>query len=132
MKPTDPKPSGFPRMLVVDDAALSRKLHESYGLASGFLVDTARNGLEAIEAVGTAQYQCILTDIEMPVMDGLTATRRIRALEAESGSVPAIIVAVTGAESVEACNAAGVNHFVSKLDYPKLQELLAILARSWQ
>jgi signal transduction histidine kinase/CheY-like chemotaxis protein/HPt (histidine-containing phosphotransfer) domain-containing protein len=103
------------RVLVVDDDALNR------GIASGFLrigghdVLCLDNGVAAVEAAATGDFDVILMDVRMPGISGLEATRRIRALAGPRGLVP--IVAVTAqafAEQIEICRQAGMNTHVSK------------------
>jgi PAS domain S-box-containing protein len=75
----------------------------------------ADNGAEALEAAKTGDFDLVLMDVQMPVMDGMTATRAIRALEGPRGAVP--IVAVTAdamAEQVSKCLAAGMDAHISK------------------
>lgn len=80
---------------------------------------TAENGLEAVELYtrDPARYSCVLTDISMPVMDGLEATRRIRALERAGGHPPAVVIALTGlhgAEIEQDAVASGVDLFLTR------------------
>ena len=66
------------RVLVVDDNLINRQVTQSLLVTLGCEVDTACNGVEALEKVTQATYQTIFMDLHMPVMDGLTATREIR------------------------------------------------------
>ncbi len=65
------------RMLIADDSALVRKQITEIVAELGFEIDTARNGAEAVEKAIASQYDVITMDINMPVMDGLTAVRKI-------------------------------------------------------
>lgn len=65
------------RMLIADDSALVRKQITEIVAELGFEIDTARNGAEAVEKALASQYDVITMDINMPIMDGLTAVRKI-------------------------------------------------------
>lgn len=83
----------------------------------------AENGVEALERLAADQFDIVLMDLHMPVMDGLTATRKIRASGADWAAVP--VIAITAAASEEdrrACYAAGFNDFLPK---PVKADLLA-------
>ena len=119
--------SGF-HVLLVEDNAINRQV------AMGFLADTsvsvvtANNGLEALEKLGEGQFDLVLMDIEMPKMDGLTASRTIRdKLGLSSERLP--IIALTARvmmEDVEQFISAGINHYLSKpFEPPKLYQTLA-------
>ncbi|MBP6703899.1 MAG: response regulator [Vicinamibacteria bacterium] len=84
-----------PRILVVDDTEENRLLLKQLLSSVGFEVREAANGQEAVECVETWRPALIFMDVRMPVMDGLTATRRIRAFEAHSGAPRAAILALT-------------------------------------
>ena len=82
----------------------------------GHEVTIASNGLEALELVGQREYQLVLMDIQMPEMDGLEATRRIRESEQESGGHLPIIAMTAHAMKGdrELCLEAGMDDYVSK------------------
>jgi CheY-like chemotaxis protein len=81
----------------------------------GFLVITAKDGAEALEAAPLFPFSVILTDIQMPGMDGFEAVRRIRALGGWPSVVPIIALSgLTPQPSREECNAIGLNAFVAK------------------
>jgi CheY-like chemotaxis protein len=115
------------RVLVVDDMATNLDIAASFIRSAGHQVACAEGGAEAVEAVASADFDVVLMDVRMPGMDGLEATRRIRALEGLRGQVP--IVAVTGqvfSEQLEECRAVGMDGYVAK-PY-KLESLLEALA----
>jgi CheY-like chemotaxis protein/HPt (histidine-containing phosphotransfer) domain-containing protein len=104
-------------VLVVEDCSINRMIAEEFLTAAGAKVLLATNGQEALELlnrVGAQKVACVLMDMQMPVMNGLDATRRIRA-DARFTSLPVIaMTANAGAEDRERCRAAGMNDFVSK------------------
>ena len=105
------------RILLADDVAVNRKIIEAYLKKTGVHIDIAENGLEAIDKYRTGGTDLILMDMEMPVMDGFEATRRIRKLENDSGTAPIPIVALTAhafSEERQRCLDAGCSHFFTK------------------
>ena len=85
----------------------------------GFLVDTAENGAEAVEKVKNStpgKYDLVLMDVQMPVMDGYTATRKIRALDDPARAKIPILAMTANAFDEDRRNAleSGMNGFLSK------------------
>jgi len=83
-------------VLLVDDDRNSAFMVESMLEVLGVTADIAENGRVAVDKAAGAAYAAILMDIEMPVMDGLDATKAIRAREAETGAPPVKVIAMTG------------------------------------
>ncbi len=103
------------RVLVVDDVLMNRDIASSFLRAAGHEVTCANGGAEAVAAVATTDFDVVLMDVRMPEMDGLEATRRIRALEGARARVP--IVALTAqafANQVAECRTAGMDSHLPK------------------
>ncbi len=100
-------------ILVVDDFDDTRLLLRTWLEKKGFRVVEADNGIEAVELAEKEQPDLIIMDVEMPRLDGLSATRKIREIEQLSG-VPIVVVSAYGAEQFRAgALAAGCNEYVS-------------------
>lgn len=107
-------PEGL-RILVADDAAANRELVVAILAGLGVAVETVEDGAQAVEAARTGAYDLILMDVHMPVMDGLDATRAIRALTGETSQVPIIaLTANVQPEQVVRCREAGMDDHVGK------------------
>jgi GAF domain-containing protein/CheY-like chemotaxis protein len=116
------------RILLAEDNAVNQKLALRLLSNMGYAADLAGNGLEAIDALDRSPYDVVLMDVQMPELDGLEATRRIRS---RWPGRPVHIVAMTAnamAGDRDACLAAGMNDYVSKPIKPL--ELAAALAKS--
>ncbi len=103
------------RVLLAEDNATNQLVARSVLGKLNVTLDVAGNGMEAVAAVKRADHDVVLMDLRMPEMDGLTATRAIRAMTGPKSHVP--IVALTAnafASDVDACRAAGMNGHVSK------------------
>lgn len=103
------------RILLAEDNQINAVLATTLLRRSGHKVDVAGNGVEAVAAAGQGAYDLIFMDMHMPEMDGVEASRRIRALAGAAGQSP--IVALTAnamAADRQKCLAAGMNDFLSK------------------
>ena len=85
-------------------------------------IDIANNGKEALDKFGTSKYDIILMDIQMPVMDGILATKKIREIEASTNQHTPIIAITANALAgdKENCLAAGMNDYISKPFQPEV------------
>ena len=106
-------------ILLVEDNELNREIAQEILREYGFLVDTAENGAVAVEKVSTAapgSYDLVLMDVQMPIMDGYTATRQIRALDDPALATLPIIAMTANAFDEDRRNAleSGMNGFLSK------------------
>ena len=106
-------------ILLVEDNELNREIAQEILREYGFLVDTAENGAVAVEKVSTAapgSYDLVLMDVQMPIMDGYTATRKIRALDDPARAKLPILAMTANAFDEDRRNAleSGMNGFLSK------------------
>ncbi len=118
-KPEESRPSGDMRILLVEDYLTNQQVVHMHLASVGYRIDMADNGRQAVERFTQSRYDLILMDLEMPVMDGIEATRRIRQIEGASLTLkpPVPIIALTahalkGHE--EKCLRSGMNDFLTK------------------
>jgi PAS domain S-box-containing protein len=123
-----PKTGAF-RVLVTDDNAVNQKLACALLARLGCDVDTADDGLAALQKVGQQEYGLILMDLVMPHMDGFAATTAIRNLAGQSSAVPIVALTASATESDrEHCFAVGMDDFITK---PIRSEQLAQCLAKW-
>jgi signal transduction histidine kinase/DNA-binding response OmpR family regulator/HPt (histidine-containing phosphotransfer) domain-containing protein len=117
------------RILLVDDNSINQKLGTRLLERLGYRADVAANGVEALAALEQRPYDVLLMDVQMPLMDGLEATRRIR--EAWPPAAQPYIVAMTADALIEErrqCLETGMDDFVSKP--VRVEVLIAALQRA--
>lgn len=116
------------RVLLAEDNDINAMVAATLLESAGYAVRRAVNGIEAVEALREQAFDVVLMDMQMPGMDGLEATRLIRALPEPASNTP--IVAMTAnamREHHEACLSAGMNEYISKPINP--DALLSMVAR---
>ena len=102
-------------VLVVEDNLVNQKIAKRLLEKMGCAVSVANNGLEAVEWLIERRCDVVLMDCQMPIMDGLEATRRIRTFAAPMNDVPIIAVTANAMEGDrEKCLAAGMDDYVPK------------------
>ena len=126
MTRTEQPPVGL--VLLAEDNPVSQAVAETMLARLGYHVHTVTDGAEAVKSATRTQYQAILMDCQLPVLDGYQATSEIRRLETGPRRTP--IIAVTGtplASGQESCLAAGMDDYLAKPF--SLKALAAVLAR---
>jgi PAS domain S-box-containing protein len=116
------------KVLLAEDSATNRFLIEAYLKNTPYQLESAENGESAVQKFVSGEYDLILMDMQMPVMDGYTATRTIRQLELEKGLEPTPIIALTAhalAEDAQKSIDAGCNVHLTKP--VKKAELLEVM-----
>jgi two-component system sensor histidine kinase/response regulator len=103
------------RILLVEDNLINQKLINKLLSKKGYSVDVAENGIRAIEAVKTHNYQLVLMDGQMPEMDGFEATNRIREWEGDGAHIPIIAMTAYAMKGDrERCLISGMDDYLSK------------------
>ena len=116
------------RVLLVDDHPVNRKVGHLFLAQFGCEVTEAENGQVALDRLAACPFDVVLMDVNMPVMDGLEATRRIRANPQWAGLPVVALTADAAAQDVQTCLAAGMNaHLAKPLDAGLLFTLLVEL-----
>ena len=102
-------------ILVVDDIAMNRDIAAAFLQSAGYEIVCAEGGREAVAAAAERDWLAVLMDVRMPEMDGLEATRRIRALPPPRAAVPIIaLTAQAFTDEIDNCRAAGMDSHVAK------------------
>lgn len=117
------------RILLAEDNFINQKVAIRILNDAGYYVDSVMNGIQAIEAVRKRNYDLVLMDVQMPEMDGFTATSVIRKINSDKSQVP--IIAITAHALMgdkEKCLNAGMNDYISK---PISSEKIIALLDKW-
>ena len=118
-------------ILLADDSSDNRFLIQSFLKHSGYQLDTAETGRVAFEMYQARKYDLVLMDVQMPVMDGHTATRMIREWEKQSNLSPIPIIALTAhayQEEIQKSIAAGCSDHLTK---PIRKDTLLNVMQKW-
>ncbi|MGZ5134525.1 MAG: response regulator [Flavitalea sp.] len=127
MLQTNYKSLGHRKVLVVDDIEMNQQLAKHIMQSWGFTVDVAVNGKEAVEKVERNNYDLVLMDIQMPEMDGIQATERIRMLkDAAKASTPIVALTANLNGDGDKYLQKGMNDYLPKpLDEQRLFQLVS-------
>ncbi|CAH2031649.1 response regulator [Trichlorobacter ammonificans] len=124
----DPPPASSFRLLLAEDEPTNQNVTKAILERSGYRVDVANNGSEALQALAEQEYDLVLMDCMMPVMNGYEATAVIRDPSSAVRSHTLPVIALTAnamKEDREHCLAAGMDDYLAKpIDFPKLLALL--------
>jgi CheY-like chemotaxis protein len=113
--PAGVRETGPLRILVVEDNQVNQLLATVLLNKAGHRIDIAANGVEALDAVSSRPYDLILMDVQMPEMDGIEATQRIRAMAGAARAIPIIAMTANAMKGDrERLLAVGMNDYVSK------------------
>ncbi len=117
------------RALVVDDSLTIRIYHSSLLRNLGYEVDTAENGLEGLEMAMKRKYDLILSDINMPVMDGFEFVRKLRKLD-EYKFTPVVFITTLNSEEDKrrALMSGGTLYIVKPINLEVLEKILKSIA----
>jgi two-component system, sensor histidine kinase len=125
--PTAAGSSALPYILLVEDNEVAQRFMTTVLERKGYRVRVAPSGPDAIHAVSEENFDLVLMDIQMPEMDGMEATRRIRALANGAGLPIVACTANTASEVRNACINAGMDDFLSKPVHTT--ELVAVVSK---
>jgi signal transduction histidine kinase/ActR/RegA family two-component response regulator/HPt (histidine-containing phosphotransfer) domain-containing protein len=120
---------GERHILLVDDNAVNRKIATIMLSQAGYTVAVATDGREAVEAVCRNDFDLVLMDVQMPVMDGIEATQRIRQLAGVAARVPIVAMTAHALDDCrERCMAVGMDDYLTK---PFARDDLLAVVRRW-
>ncbi len=132
--PDQTAPKATTRVLLADDHPVNRRVVEVILAQADVALTSVEDGAQAVQAIREGDFDLVLMDMQMPVMDGLTATREIRLHEAAMGLARTPIIMLTAnalPEHISAAEAAGVDrHLPKPFDATELLHLVAALPRA--
>jgi two-component system chemotaxis sensor kinase CheA len=123
------KQSELSRILLVEDSQFWRAMEKSYLEAQGYSVITAENGEDGLEKLLAHQFDLVLVDLEMPVMDGFNLTRKIRENEKMKHLPIIAVTALTDEVDQKKAYECGVDNYILKLDKLLLVESVETLLK---
>jgi chemosensory pili system protein ChpA (sensor histidine kinase/response regulator) len=123
----DPEEQARPLVMVVDDSLTVRRVTQRLLVREGYRVKLAKDGLEALEQLAQERPEVVLSDIEMPRMDGFDLVRNIRADQKLAGLPIIMITSRIAQKHRDYAQELGVDHYLGK-PYGE-EELLALVAR---
>lgn len=132
--PASPSPNKPLRILVVEDNMVNQKVLLFMLAKAGHHVETVVNGAQAVEIFEKTNFDLILMDIQMPVMGGIDATKKIRQLEKGRNSHTPIVALTANAmkEDREICLSAGMDEYLAKpIQKAPLLEMMNTICRKW-
>jgi CheY-like chemotaxis protein len=114
------------RILLVDDNPVNQIVAKAMLVQDGHDVVVVADGAEAVAAVQESSFDLVLMDMQMPVMDGLEATRRIRALDAPTRNIPVVALSANVMEEqIMHCRQAGMNdHLAKPIDRSEMRQMI--------
>lgn len=104
-------------ILLIEDNTINQMVAQTLLEDKGYTVSIANDGLEGLKAFEEGEFDCVLMDCMMPVMDGLTSTQKIREFEANNKKVKTPIIALTAStlnDDIQACYDSGMDYYVPK------------------
>ncbi|WP_299176013.1 ATP-binding protein [uncultured Brevundimonas sp.] len=115
------------RVLVVEDHPVNRMILEAWMSTASHVATTAENGQLSVEAANDQQFDLIIMDVNMPVMDGLTATRKIREGQGPNAGTPIVVLSASArTEDHQAGLDAGADAYLTKpIDFGALAEMMS-------
>jgi len=118
------------RILLVDDNAINQVVAKAMLTKDGHYVVLAADGAKAVAAVRASRFDLVLMDMQMPIMDGIEATRRIRALGGINGNIPIVALTANAMDKqIALCRDAGMNdHLAKPIDRELLRQAIATWA----
>jgi CheY-like chemotaxis protein len=119
------------RILVAEDMAINQIVVEGILTHAGHSVEIVSDGASAVAAVASGDFDLVLMDMQMPEMDGLDATRAIRALPGSHRDIPIIALSANAMRpEIELCHAAGMNgHLAKPIEAEALLRSVAVWSR---